>query len=187
MCIYAQEDRCMGRGPGASGSQDLEEAECPVKGMGQRPEELGKDVDQVPCLPSGCMAQRGRACSCRPTLAALGFFLVGSPLSCPWAQSPDEETAPCRTSVGPMGRLAPVPQQHSTSWPHKVQPHHQSVGPGAESHARELPTQLPPCEPAPEQQHLPWKVAGSEGPAPLLQVGSCGSWWAELSSSPDSY
>lgn len=88
------------------------------------------------------------------------------------AQSPSEEVAPCCTSVeGSRGRLAPVPQQHSTSGPHKVQPSHQNVGPGAESQARQLPTQLPPSEPAPKQQRLPWKVAGSEGPAPLLQVG----------------
>ena len=71
-----------------------------------------------------------------------------------------EAPLPRRTSVeGSQGRLARIPQQHSASGPHKTLPHQQRVGLGAESHAGRLPAHLPPHEPAPKQQHLPWEGA----------------------------
>lgn len=62
------------------------------------------------------------------------------------------------TSVhGPRGRPAGVAQHHSASRPHTALRHHQGVGLGTECQARQLPARPPPHEPAPEQQHLPWK------------------------------
>ena len=70
--------------------------------------------------------------------------------------------APCprhTSAEGSRGRLARIPKQHSASQLHKTLPHHQRVGFGAESHAGQLPAHLPPREPAPKQQHVPWEVA----------------------------